>query len=283
MTTVNLPWFDLSKPYVNVEYSAMKSPRCVALPSLFATIAAGLPLSTAFIVPTRTTNCVNKRTQIVLNYKSLPTIESLCTNDSFTDQTYYAASLVRELSGRTAPVEISPDERVILLEDIKSSVDEETSRNDEELSELLTAQLSHRDGIRGFFAAYLAGEGDTLADGEIMPAPLMLAMKRADTEAMVQTACMNVVISTAMMTIYNDPVLKANSAKMAKRSKKILSFLEGSMHMMKNCEAIVVVATGANDHRANQQLVKLWNGIFKSYGYKEEQLRDIVIAFTDLV
>uniref|UniRef100_A0A7S4JT82 Uncharacterized protein n=1 Tax=Odontella aurita TaxID=265563 RepID=A0A7S4JT82_9STRA len=270
----------------------MKKASCIVIPSLLAPVASiAVPISTAFVVSPRVATDVDKCTRTVLKYKSLPTLESLSTNDSFTDQTYYASMLVRKLSGQPSPFEFFPYERVILLEEDATvcfdeledeDEDEDEVEDENEMSELLTAQLSHRDGIRGFFAAYLSGEGDTVADAEHIPAPLSEAMQRADMDAMVQIGCMNVVMSTAMTSMYSDPALKANSAKMAKRSKKILSSLK-SIHMMKNCEAIVVVATGAADHRANPQLVKLWKGILKSYKYEEEQLRDIVIAFTDLM
>ena len=59
-------------------------------------------------------------------------------------------------------------------------------------SDLLAAQLSHTDGIRGFFATYLTGEGDdTAADREEIPEPLAGAMHKADMNLLVPLACVS--------------------------------------------------------------------------------------------
>lgn len=56
-------------------------------------------------------------------------------------------------------------------------------------SDLLSAQLSHSDGIRGFFATYLTSEG--AADKEEIPGPLMEAMENADMAILVPLACVS--------------------------------------------------------------------------------------------
>ena len=56
-------------------------------------------------------------------------------------------------------------------------------------SDLLAAQLSHSDGIRGFFATYLTSEG--AADKEEIPEPLVGAMDKADMEVLVPLACVS--------------------------------------------------------------------------------------------
>ena len=56
-------------------------------------------------------------------------------------------------------------------------------------SDLLGAQLSHSDGIRGFFATYLTSEG--AADREEIPEPLVGAMGKADMDVLVPLACVS--------------------------------------------------------------------------------------------
>ena len=59
-------------------------------------------------------------------------------------------------------------------------------------SDLLAAQLPHSDGIRGFFATYLTGEGDgTAADREEVPEPLAGAMRKAGMNLLVPLACVS--------------------------------------------------------------------------------------------
>jgi len=60
---------------------------------------------------------------------------------------------------------------------------------EEELAGQLAAQLSHSDGIRGFFVTYLTGEGDTAADFDQVPKPLVSAMSQANLEILVPLAC----------------------------------------------------------------------------------------------
>lgn len=58
--------------------------------------------------------------------------------------------------------------------------------------DLLSIQLSKRDGIRAFFATYLTGEGDdTAADREKIPEPLAGAMHKADMNLLVPLACVS--------------------------------------------------------------------------------------------
>lgn len=69
---------------------------------------------------------------------------------------------------------------------------EQSSPDSESLaSELLKAQLSHSDGVRGFFATYLTGEGSIVADKENIPVPLAKAMDDADMDVLVPLACVS--------------------------------------------------------------------------------------------
>ena len=79
-----------------------------------------------------------------------------------------------------------------LLEGSSASSTDDNTRNDELASELLRATLSHSDGIRGFFATYLTGEGDdTAADREEIPEPLVGGMLESDMDVLVPLACVS--------------------------------------------------------------------------------------------
>ena len=56
------------------------------------------------------------------------------------------------------------------------------------LLEVLSKQLSHSDGIRGFFAVYLTSP-ESIAVDEDVPAVLVEAVRGADLEVMVPLAC----------------------------------------------------------------------------------------------
>ncbi len=57
------------------------------------------------------------------------------------------------------------------------------------LVDLLKAQLSHSDGIRGFFVSYLTGDGVTAADADNVPPPLIDAMNSVVSDELVSLAC----------------------------------------------------------------------------------------------
>lgn len=60
----------------------------------------------------------------------------------------------------------------------------------EDLAEKLAAQLSHSDGIRGFFVTYLTGQGkDTPADKDVVPEALLNAIQAANQTDLVPLAC----------------------------------------------------------------------------------------------
>jgi hypothetical protein len=123
-----------------------------------------------------------KQWTTALQYRNLPSVGELSTDD-FTDQVYHASVIVRELSELT---------------NIQANVESGLSRSDASsklydiklLSELLKAQLSHLDGMRGFFTVYLTGEGlQTVADKERMPGILLDAVKMSNFESLASMAC----------------------------------------------------------------------------------------------
>lgn len=65
----------------------------------------------------------------------------------------------------------------------------DSDSSDEELTERLVAQLSHSDGIRGFFVTYLTGDEETAADSPTVPPVLANAMTRANQNELIPLVC----------------------------------------------------------------------------------------------
>jgi len=200
----------------------------------------------------------------------LPTMEQL-SSDSFMKQISYASEAI-----------------VPLLSDVD---------RDDETTDLLSAQLSHSDGIRGFFVSYLTGGGGdddgvtTAADDDVVPAPLREAMAAVDAEELVPLACMNVIMPTAMVTMHEDPELSASSARTAERGAKVLGALleTNESHaavVRNNCAAILAVANGeagrdADDDDDDQELLRYWSEFCDKWGYGPKQLEDIAGAVSE--
>lgn len=61
----------------------------------------------------------------------------------------------------------------------------------EELIKQLKTQLSHSDGIRGFFVTYLTLDSDEApADLDEVPLPLVTAMKESNQDELIPLTCM---------------------------------------------------------------------------------------------
>jgi hypothetical protein len=73
--------------------------------------------------------------------------------------------------------------------------------NDDFPEERLVAQLSHSDGIRGFFVTYLTGEGETAADKDIVPTPLQTALKQANQDELIPLACKYYITWRALLPV----------------------------------------------------------------------------------
>ena len=74
----------------------------------------------------------------------------------------------------------------------KTSSSDENNKNEAEITELLKAQLSHSDGIRGFFVMYLTGnqeEDDDDEGNDQIPKSLIDAMNTVESEELVSLAC----------------------------------------------------------------------------------------------
>jgi len=148
-------------------------------------------------------------------------------------------------------------------------------KDDNDTYDCLIAQLSHSDGIRGFFVSYLTSDNDT--DKEV-PKLLIDAMKSIkDQKDLVKLAIMNVIMPTAMSTMHTDLELQTNSSNTAKKGLQVLKELTDHPDVSKHCNAIHHVATSRwdVDGEFNDDLHKYWFEFMKNYGYEEKQRDDI--------
>jgi hypothetical protein len=200
-------------------------------------------------------NATPTSTSLKAEASSLPTIEQLST-DPFMKQVSHAAEIVPLLS----------------MEAKQEEGDEDA------VSVMLQAQLSHSDGIRGFFVNYLTGEGDTAADALEVPAPLASAIQTvSDREDLISLASMNVIMPTAMSSMHTDAGLQQASAKTARRGIIVLKYLAtlAPEEVKPTVGAILLAATDAESADPN---VAYWKKFFTNYGYEEQQLKDISTA-----
>lgn len=76
---------------------------------------------------------------------------------------------------------------------IASALSTEASKeNEEQITELLSAQLSHSDGIRGFFVSYLTSSDESEDIDEVdvdVPSALVAAMGTANKEELIPLGC----------------------------------------------------------------------------------------------
>ena len=154
----------------------------------------------------------------------------------------------------------------------------------EDISELLQAQFSHSDGIRGFFVVYLTGEGsNTAADAPIVPLPLASALETVvDQKDLVSLACMNVIMPTAMSTMHEEESLRQNSSRTAKRGIIILKYLAKLYpeYVKSNCDAIMAAARDGGSSHGEQ--ASYWKQFFSNYSYEDQQRKDILSAIASI-
>jgi hypothetical protein len=147
----------------------------------------------------------------------------------------------------------------------------------------LKAQLSHSDGIRGFFVTYLTGVGDdTPADQSSIPQALVVAMEAADPTDLIPLACMNVVMPTGMITMHQDPELSAQSKKTADRGVRLLASMKTDAEVQKTCNAILSVATNSQGQVDNDSF-QYWTSFFEKWGYLDAQKNDIASAIRSVL
>lgn len=232
----------------------------------------------SFVVTTagRTTSFPFRRcrstVQLFESRTAIPTIDQL-SSDPFMKQIGHASGIVT------------------LLE--MENNDNESKEGEEQVkvTELLKAQLSHSDGIRGFFVTYLtgsvgSGSGDdammTVADKDEVPKSLVEAMNTVDSDELVPLACMNVIMPTAMKTMHEDEALAQSSAQTAQRGIKVLKVLMDKPAMKKQCEAIYKVSVGSNNDDDDKD-IKYWTEFFEKWGYKQQQREDIETTMAEIL
>lgn len=252
-----------------------------------------MPATTAFLTAMTTEQTKSSSSSSsALDFRNLPSVEDVSTDD-FNDQVYHGSAIVKELSASlyfrgkgiggtepavsaakafTSPPEATqPTQASASFTTTPLTKDETIAIATDQLVQLLTAQLSHQDGIRGFFSAYLTGEGqDTTADKEEIPDMLAYAMKRSNFEYLTYSLCMNLIVPTAMISVHrqanslegkldaNKLKLAQNSATVATRTQRILASLKGSINMVRNWEAIIEAsANTTRDQRSGTTSSKL--------------------------
>jgi hypothetical protein len=174
--------------------------------------------------------------------------------------------------------QVSHSEKLVTLLKEDSQVLEQ-----EEVVARLKAQLSHSDGIRGFFVTYLTGAGDdTPADQSSIPQALVAAMEVADLTELIPLACMNVVMPTGMITMHQDPELSAQSKKTSDRGIRFLTSMKSNAEVQKTCEAIIAVATSSQGQVSDDSF-QFWTKFFKNWGYQDAQKVDIATAIRSVL
>ena len=155
----------------------------------------------------------------------------------------------------------------------------------------LTAQLSHSDGIRGFFATYLTTEPPCAADQQTLPVALQKSLGAVeDASDLVSLACMNVIMPTAMTTMHADADNQEASRLTADRGLRVLQHL-ATLHPDKvneQCEAMLeaIKVVGkeetegddTEDGGVDPELVAYWQKFYGKWGYETTQLDDIATA-----
>jgi len=145
---------------------------------------------------------------------SLPTLDQV-TSDPFMKQVEYGFQLTQCLERQSSDI---PEAKV---------------------EELLSAQLKHKNGIRGFFVSYLTNDTEDSGDFKV-PNVLSRAMLGANEGDLVSLACMNVIMPTATASMHDDPLLAKSSRMTAERGTKVLlSLFEDIEAVRINCLAIL--------------------------------------------
>lgn len=151
------------------------------------------------------------------------------------------------------------------------------------LLEILSRQLSHSDGIRGFFAVYLTSPQSMTT--EEVPAVLAEAVRAADSKIIVPLACMNVIMPTAMSSIHSDAELISSAEQTANNGMKILRLLKGYDEVVNNCNAILSVCLSMGgdcpEGGIMKDLTEYWEKFFVSQEYEEQQKKVIARAIVE--
>ena len=167
---------------------------------------------------------------------------------------------------------------------------EDNGRETEVVMKRLRAQLSHKDGVRGFLVTYLTSK--QFAKGVDVPPALLKALLEVidpvdDSNSLIALMCLNIIMPTAMVRTHKDPQLKMESALTAARAMSLMTAVMDASGkdsapreaVTKQCKAILEMATN-KDFNAGEdtEAQKYWAEIFENWGYDDVQLSDIADA-----
>jgi len=246
---------------------------------------------------------------------NLPDSEELSTAP-FMKQVQYGSEMsnaLHELTSVTSSITKKSNEE----DDGISTHSIEKQKNLTTMKNLLKAQLSHPDGIRGFMVAYLTNErnldvnndanndnGNDETDSEILLEALQGLLQNLNSEIeeeetenreeqssdemLVSLMCMNVVMPTAMISMHKDKKLSVASkvtlirgTRLLKSAMKFSPSIETNVHAL--LEATTVATTTASSSSSSSSLIDYWNDFYEKWGYKEKQKEDIATAMKEIL
>mmetsp|Transcript_29014 Transcript_29014/g.31207 ORF Transcript_29014/g.31207 Transcript_29014/m.31207 type:complete len:325 (+) Transcript_29014:10-984(+) len=244
---------------------------------------------------------------------NLPDSEELSTAP-FMKQVQYGSEMsnaLHELTSVTSSITKKSNEE----DDGTHSI--EKQKNLTTMKNLLKAQLSHPDGIRGFMVAYLTSEhnldvnndanndnGNDETDSEILLEALQGLLQNSNSEIeeeetenreeqssdemLVSLMCMNVVMPTAMISMHKDKNLSVASkvtsirgTRLLKSAMKFSPSIETNVHAL--LEATAVATTTATQSSSSSSLIDYWNDFYEKWGYKDKQKEDIATAMKEIL
>jgi len=178
--------------------------------------------------------------------------------------------------------------------------------SDEDLKRLIEAQLSHMDGMRGFFVTFLTSYDNEESTSSSSSLPEIVTnsitncisnLPRKERQDLISLIIMNVVMPTATASMHTDPKLSESSKMTAQNGKMVLQhvlqyfdskeeFNVGiKTYILDICQAIYDVAIDSTESETESEetdkssmdktSTDYWKLFFKNYNYQEEQRSDI--------
>lgn len=177
--------------------------------------------------------------------------------------------------------------------------------NSDELKRLIEAQLSHMDGMRGFFVTFLTSYDNQSSSSSSLPEIVTKSitdcisnLPRKERQDLISLIIMNVVMPTATASMHTDPKLSESSKMTAQNGKMVLQhvlqFFDSTKeeeefkvgiktYILDICQAIYDVAIDSTESESEESdkskmdktSTDYWKLFFKNYNYLEEQRGDI--------
>lgn len=167
---------------------------------------------------------------------------------------------------------------------------EDDGRKTDVVMKRLRAQLSHKDGVRGFLVTYLTCK--QFAKAMDVPPALLKALLEVidpvnDSNSLISLMCLNIIMPTAMVRTHKDPQLKMESALTAARAMSLMTVVMDASGrdsapreaVTKQCKAILDMAKSKDfNAEGDMEAQKYWAEIFGNWGYDDVQRSDIAHA-----